>query len=137
MLMLDTNICSYIIKQSDASLIQRFERMAVEDIHVSPITIAELRYGIEKFQRNSPNSTKYSHEKIDDFLRHLTIPAWNETAAFHYGAIRAQLESQGKSIDKMDALIGAHAKSLNAILVTNNTKHFEPISGLAIENWMH
>jgi len=32
-------------------------------------------------------------------------------------------------------MIAAHAKAINAVLVTNNMKHFRRVKGLAIENW--
>ena len=136
MYMLDTNICSYLLKNQYPSVLRRFERVPTREVCVSPITVAEMRYGIEKFQRKSPNSIKYTHPLLDNFLAYFTIPMWGQEAAAHYGAIRAQLEQEGRIIDKMDVLIAAHAMQLDAVLVTNNVKHFHAISGLNVENWI-
>jgi tRNA(fMet)-specific endonuclease VapC len=46
--MLDTNICIYIIKQKMESVLQRFHAFRVGDIGISAITLAELQYGDEK-----------------------------------------------------------------------------------------
>ncbi len=32
-------------------------------------------------------------------------------------------------------MIAAHARALNAVLVTNNTKEFNRVKGLTLENW--
>lgn len=57
-------------------------------------------------------------------------------ATVEYGKIRADLEKKGTPIGPLDTLIGAHAKSLGLIMVTNNQKEFLRIEGLKIENWI-
>ena len=52
-----------------------------------------------------------------------------------YGKIRAGLKRKNKIIGELDMLIAAHAKSSNLILVTNNTREFECVDGLIIEDW--
>jgi len=61
--------------------------------------------------------------------------AWDAAAADHYGDIRVALERKGTPIGAMDMMIAAHARSMNAVLVTNNTKHFRRVPGLKVENW--
>jgi tRNA(fMet)-specific endonuclease VapC len=56
-------------------------------------------------------------------------------ATIEYGKIRAELEKKGVPIEPLDMLIASHAKSLDVILVTNNVREFERISGLKTENW--
>ena len=56
-------------------------------------------------------------------------------AAREYGYIRAELEKKGRPIGAMDMLIGAHARALGAILVTNNVREFRRITSLPIEDW--
>jgi len=53
-----------------------------------------------------------------------------------YGDIRAKLEKQGNIIGANDLLIAAHARSIGAVLITNNTKEFERVEKLQIENWV-
>jgi tRNA(fMet)-specific endonuclease VapC len=69
------------------------------------------------------------------FLEVFKIFLLNEEAALEYGKIRAQLEREGNLIGILDMLIAAHAKSLNAILITNNEQEFRRVEELIIENW--
>jgi len=128
--MLDTNIISYVIRNRDFSLIDKFERMSVNAImSVSSITVAELFYGVKKKQ------SKKLEIAVREFLLPLEKLCFDENAALHYGEIRASLELSGKIIGAHDMLIAAHAKSVDATLVTNNTREFERVENLQIENW--
>jgi tRNA(fMet)-specific endonuclease VapC len=129
--MLDTNIVSYVIKNRDFSLIDKFERMSANSvISVSSITVAELFYGVKKKQ------SKKLEVAVREFLLPLDKLCFDENAALHYGEIRALLESNGKVIGANDIFIASHAKSVDAILVTNNIKAFERVQGLEVENWI-
>jgi len=133
--LLDTDICSHIIKQRPQKILKKFAEIPMDDIVVSSITVAELRFGIEKLTRCHPN-IKITHQDIDTFLSHLQILCWDENAAYHYGKIRDSLTATGSLIGGMDMLIAAHAVSINAILVTNNTREFKRIRKLTVENWI-
>lgn len=127
---LDTNIISYIIKNQDYSLIDKFEKISKNHtIGVSSITIAELYYGVKK------KGSQKLEVLVNEFLLPLQRYSFDENAAFEYGNIRANLESQGNIIGPNDLLIAAHAKSLDAILITNNIKEFERVENLVLENW--
>ena len=128
--MLDTNIVSYVIRNRDFSLIDKFEQMSVHaTIALSSITVAELFYGVRKKQN------KKLEVAVREFLLPLEKFCFDENAALHYGEIRAQLESTGSLIGAHDMLIAAHAKSIEAILVTNNVREFQRVQGLVVENW--
>jgi tRNA(fMet)-specific endonuclease VapC len=71
---------------------------------------------------------------IGDFVQHLDLIEWDIAAAEQYRKIRADLEARGKPIGAMDMMIAAHAKSIKAVLVTNNQKHFARTKGLKVEN---
>ena len=60
---------------------------------------------------------------------------WDEAAADQFAGVRADLERVGTPIGSMDTMIAAHAKALDAVLVTNNLKHFGMVKGLAVTNW--
>ena len=128
--LLDTDICIYLIKKNPPSVLKRLQACHTGDVGVSAITAAELRYGADKSQR-----PKQNHEGLDLFFAPLEIAAFDEPAAIAYGAIRAQLESAGRLIGPLDMLIAAHAKSLGATLVTNNSGEFKRVRGLKVENW--
>jgi tRNA(fMet)-specific endonuclease VapC len=128
--MLDTDMCSYIIKEHPESVRQRFQTLAMEQLCVSVVTYAELIYGVER-----SSSKRVNRPVIEDFVRHLDVMDWDTEAADQYGVIRTELEAAGTPIGAMDMMIAAHAKSIKAVLVTNNQKHFTKIKGLKIDNW--
>jgi tRNA(fMet)-specific endonuclease VapC len=128
--MLDTDMCSYIIREHPASVLKRFQTLAMEQLCVSVVTYAELIYGVER-----SSSRRINRPVIEDFVRHLDVMDWDTAAADQYGVIRAELEAAGALIGAMDMMIAAHAKSIKAVLVTNNQKHFNKVRGLKIDNW--
>ena len=129
--MLDTDTCSYIIRERPIGVLERVRKLAMEQICISTVTYAELLYGVER-----SSSKRINRPIIDDFVRHLDVIEWDNAAAEQYGRIRAELEAGGKPIGAMDMMIAAHAKSIKAVLVTNNQKHFARIKGLKVENWV-
>ena len=130
MFMLDTNICIYILKKHPDSVLKKFQMF--DDIHISAIVYSELQYGIEL----SPKKTKQRRfNQLLDFLSLLTIDSWDQNAAISYAKLRTCLKRQGNIIGNMDMLIAAHALSTNSVLITNNTREFERIPDLKLENW--
>ncbi len=130
-LMLDTNICIYIIKNQPTSVLDRLVAFPTEDVGISAITVAELRDGASKSARLERN-----HEALDEFLYPFEIALFDEPATKSYGTIRSALEKKGRPIGPMDLLIAAHALSLDVRLVTNNAKEFARVDGLEIDNWI-
>ncbi len=129
--MLDTNICIYIIKKRPVQVIQKLQTMDIEQISISSITLSELEYGVSK--SSNPDKNKLA---LAQFLAPVEIMDYNDLAAQHYGQIRASLESKGTPIGALDTFIAAHAKSLNYVLVSNNTREFARVEGLNVENWV-
>ncbi|NOQ36770.1 MAG: PIN domain-containing protein [Methylococcaceae bacterium] len=130
MYILDTNICSYILKKHSPLILEKFQQ--VDDIHISSIVYAELCYGIAL----SPEHLKAPRRKqLQQFMDLLTLHSWDAKAAESYAVIRADLKIKGTPIGNMDTLIAAHAVSLKAILVTNNVREFERVVGLQFESW--
>jgi len=128
---LDTNIISYIIKNKEFSLIDKFEIISKEHkIGVSSITVAELYYGVRK------KDSQKLEALVSEFLLPLERYSFDENAAFEYGKIRVNLESKGNIIGPNDLLIAAHTKSLDAVLVTNNVKEFNRVENLVVKNWI-
>jgi tRNA(fMet)-specific endonuclease VapC len=130
-LMLDTNICIYIIKQKPVTVLKRFLEYQIGDIGISSITLSELRYGVAKSTHQEKNS-----KALDEFIIPLEVVSFDEDAAHVYGTIRATLEKTGTPIGAMDMLIAAHAISLGISLVTNNTREFVRIPVLNIIDWI-
>lgn len=95
------------------------------------MTYAELVYGVRR-----SSSQRVNQAVIDAFISHLDVLDWTKAAADHYGDIRALLEAKGCPIGNMDLLIAAHARSLDATVVTNNVKHFRRVPRLKVERWI-
>ncbi len=129
--MLDTNICSYILKNHPASVKLKFEEVGAGNICTSAIVLAELYYGAARHPKGI-----VIRREIDNFVSRLVVIPWDEIAADHYGAIRASLEKTGTLVGAMDMLIAAHARSCSATLVTNNLREFDRIKGLTSLNWV-
>lgn len=128
--MLDTNICIYAIKHKPDVVIKRFLQHDPEEMCVSAVTYAELMHGVEKSMAVEKN-----HIGMSLFLSPITILEFHASAAEEYGKIRAELERKGTPIGPMDMLIAGHARSEGLILVTNNTREFQRVEGLIVEDW--
>ena len=128
--MLDTDTCSYVMKRSNANVLKHLNRARVDDVCISVITKAELAYGVEVSPRKAQNDAA-----LQGLLRYLQVLDFPGEAAAHYATIRASLKVQGQMIGANDLLIAAHARCLNLVLVTNNTREFNRVRGLSIENW--
>jgi tRNA(fMet)-specific endonuclease VapC len=128
--LLDTNICISIIRKKPRIVLQRLSAATVGSVGISAITVAELAYGVQKSQ-----SIEQNQQALEQFLLPLLIVDFDFQAALTYGSIRAELERNGKPIGAIDTIIGAHALSLGVTLVTNNTKEFQRIPDLLLEDW--
>ena len=128
--MLDTNICIYAIKNKPAEVLQRLKSNLEKGLCISAITLAELEHGVKKSAYPEKNELA-----LMQFLSILTVLSFDDMAAVEYGKICAYLQKQGTPIGTTDMLIAAHAKAEHMILVTNNTREFERVPGLEMENW--
>ena len=129
--LLDTNICIYIIKKKPLQVIQKLQSLDISDVAISSITLSELEYGVSKSAAVEKNKLV-----LTQFLAPIETISFDDKAAEIYGNIRADLERKGTPIGPLDTLIGAHALSLGYTLVTNNTKEFERILNIELENWI-
>jgi tRNA(fMet)-specific endonuclease VapC len=129
--MLDTNMVSYIAKgHSKVARTRMLNLEKDEVVCLSAITEAEIRYGLAK----RPEATAL-RERMEWFLAAVKILPWGRDEAKAYGALRARLESSGKTLENMDMQIAAHAIAAGAVLVTND-KAFAQVDDLhATVNW--
>ncbi len=128
--LLDTNVCIHIIRRRPQVVLRRFEDYGIGEVGVSLVTVAELRYGAEKSSRPEQNL-----EALGRFLLPLEVLAFGQEAAASYGRVRAALEKAGTPIGPLDTLIAAHAVSVGVTLVTNNTREFQRVPDLEVEDW--
>lgn len=100
------------------------------DCAVSMVTVYELICGVEKAQ-----SPAKEREKVERFISAIIELPFDRAAAETAARIRMELERQGTPIGPYDLLIAGQALADNLILVTNNTREFQRISGLKLESW--
>ena len=124
---LDTTACVALIRGNKNVLNTIFER-GEENCMVSEMTIAELFYGASKSGR--PSQFQDVQYILDSFE---IVPVFPSLRT--YGEIKSQLEAKGMRIDEFDLLIGSTALDNPMTLVTHNTKHFQRIPNIRLEDW--
>jgi len=132
MFMLDTNICIFIIKKKYEKVLEQLKKNKQTGLFISSITLAELEYGIENAAQEYNAKNRIA---LMEFLAIINIKYFDDNAAKEYGIIKKYLKDKKCLIGPLDILIGAHAKSLNMTLITNNTNEFERIKNLSIADW--
>lgn len=128
--LLDTNILIAMSRQRPG-LADRLEGIPADAILLSAVVVAEIEYGIAKSGRRQHNRRVF-----DSLLSGFRVLPFDAAAARLYGPIRAYLEKRGQLIGPYDLMIAAHAQSLDAVLVTDNTREFDRVAGLKTENWL-
>lgn len=127
--MINTNIVSHIIKNQH-SVIKHLTATPMEQLSISAITSAELRFGLAK----RPEA-KRLHHAVNEFLKCVDILSWSDDIADTYATIRARMEQLGKVLAPLDMLIAAHALATDSILVSND-KAFRQVTGLKVVDWL-
>jgi tRNA(fMet)-specific endonuclease VapC len=131
--MLDTNICSFIMREQPESVLKRLEQavMRRNRIVVSAITYAEMQFGAIG-KKASPRHGQL----VQAFCARLdAILPWDRAAVDATTRIKAALAAAGTPVGANDAAIAGHAIAANVILVTNNTREFARVPGLILEDW--
>jgi len=129
--MLDTNICSYVLRSRPPSVKARFDEAGDGALAISSVVLAELCYGAARH----PQAVAICRE-IADLVSRLAVLPWDEAAAEDYGDLRAALEQAGTPLGAMDMMIAAHARSAGLTLVSNDLRHFDGVEGLSVANWV-
>ena len=91
--MLDTDICSYVMKRTHPRLLQKLRTVDIEQIAISVVTEAELLYGIKLSAKPS-----LAREAFEGFIKHVSVLPWGRDAGEHYADIRANLHKRGQMI---------------------------------------
>jgi tRNA(fMet)-specific endonuclease VapC len=127
----DTNILGYFVRHTHVCLQERMRNaLKKQTIAISVITRAETRYGLGLL--DASDKRRYA---VDLLLKEIPALHWTTDAADRYGEVAARLQQTGQAIGVMDTLIAAHALVTGLTLVTHNTRHFERIPGLKLEDW--
>ena len=128
--MLDTNIISDLVRNPQGNAAKRIAKAGEDSICTSTIVSAELRYGCAK------SGSVRLLKAVEDVLAEIEVLPFDIPADAAYGAIRAELEAAGRPIGSNDLLIAAHARAIEATMVTANAAEFRRVRGLKVENWL-
>ena len=131
MYVLDTNMLIAIVKGND-NVLHKFNSFD-RDIKfcTTIINIAELYYGAYHSEKQEANLKTV--KRIQSAFRVLRL---TNAAVIEYGIVKSALRKTGSLVADNDLFIASITKSYEGILVTDNTKHFERIPGLLVENWL-
>ena len=132
--MLDTNICSFIMREQPLSVFSTLQAHVEnrDKIVISAITYSELRFGAIG-KKASPRHNFI----VDEFMARIdAVLAWDKVAVEMTAKIKKLLSGQGNLIGNNDTMIAGHAISTNCILVSNNTKEFKRVPDLILEDWV-
>jgi tRNA(fMet)-specific endonuclease VapC len=126
--LIDTNIAIFYMK-GKFDLEAKFDKVASENCFISEITLAELKFGVEKSEKPEKNS-----KALDNFLSGVQIlPIFHSLDLF--AKEKARLQKAGTPVDDFDLLIGVTSVTHKMAMVTNNTNHFKRIKGIKLEDW--
>jgi len=128
--MLDTNIVIYTLKNRPAQVRAAFKQHEGQ-MCISSVSLGELIYGAEHSDQTERNLVE-----IEGLMARLHVAPFEEQAAEHFGQLRSELYKSRRPIGPYDMMIAGHARSMGLILVSNNTKEFERVPGLRLENWV-
>ncbi len=130
--MLDTCICSYIMREHPVSVLEKLSAVASRHkIVISAITYAEMRFGTIG-KKASPKHSRM----VDEFVKRLdAILAWDMSAVDATVSLKKYLTDSGYPIGANDTAIAGHALATDSILVTNNLREFSRVPKLQVENW--
>ena len=128
--LLDTNTCIQYLTGRSENVINKFKTTHRENIYLCDVVKAELYYGAYRSVKQEQNLALYEFF----FSQYISLP-FDGKAAKIYGEIRSQLSKLGTPIGAYDFQIAAIALANNLILVTHNTREFQRVENLQIEDW--
>jgi tRNA(fMet)-specific endonuclease VapC len=128
--MLDTNACIGVMRRTTPAILTHLRTLSPGDVAISQIVRSELEYGVCRSQHPERNRALLEH-----FLRYIETLDWADGQSREAAEIRCELARSGLTVGAYDVLIAAHARSLNTPLVTHNTREFERVPRLRIEDW--
>lgn len=131
--LLDTNTLIYLTNRAPGyeHIARRISGRSPSDVRMSSITLSELEYGVE-----NSRFKKQNRAALEDLTALIQVDAYPQQAARHYAELKAALKAKGRPTKPYDLLIGAHARAVDATLVTNDIEDFRHMPGLRLTNWL-
>jgi len=133
MYLFDTDVLSNIVKRNPSqTLLQKIQKLPKELQYTGSINIGEIHYGANRSSRKEQIIEAFEERVFPS----VHIVGFDETSGKLFGELKAALEKRGIVCSEPDLRIASIAIQHDFVLITGNTKHFEKISGLSIENWI-
>ncbi|MCR1795739.1 PIN domain-containing protein [Leptospira sp. id769339] len=130
MYLLDTNICIFLIKKKNQKILDKLKKNLNKGLFISSLTLAELEFGIENSDYKEKNRVS-----LIEILSIFDILPFEQSDAQTFGIIKADLKKSGNLIGSIDTLLAAQALSRDLVFITNNTREFNRVKNLKIEDW--
>jgi tRNA(fMet)-specific endonuclease VapC len=103
----------------------------IPDVAISSLVLAELLFGARLSARSEQNLNR-----LGTLTQLIGVASFDRASADAYAKLRLALRLKGRPTGEVDALIAAVAVAHEAVFVTHNTRHFENIPGLRLEDWL-
>lgn len=129
--LLDTDVFSEMARGRNSVLRERLLAIGTEEIALSVITEAEVRFG----QACRPVAPALA-SRIEMLLTELPCLSVGRNVVAPYAMLRAALRRAGTPIGPNDCWIAAHALAENLTLVSGNQQEYRRVPGLRVENWL-
>ncbi len=128
--LLDTDTCIYWLNGREV-VRNKILSIGLNNVSICSISVAELYYGAYNSSRVEGNLTH-----AERFIQNITVIPLDNDSLKIFGELKAKLRKLGQPVADFDLLIASVALAENLVLVTNNTRHYERITGIKLENWM-
>jgi predicted nucleic acid-binding protein len=110
-------------------VVQRLQALRTEGLAISAVTLGELVTGVRRSRDQARNA-----EALQHFLRRVTVLSFADTTAYRWGEEQARLLDAGETITEFDLAIAATALQHNLVLLTENRRHYERVTGLKLQS---
>lgn len=128
--LLDTCVISDFIK-GQAGVVNKLLSVPPSAIAVSSVSLMEVEYGL----KINPIRARKIASGLRSFFDAVTAVPFSEEDAFATAMIRGDLKKAGTIIGPYDLLIAGTALNRGLVLVTSNTREFNRVRNLKIEDW--
>ena len=130
--LLDTTTVSALMR-SDPAVSQRLLAARPDEVAIAQPVLAELRYGLARL--GPSRRRRELGQRLTVLLGALEHAPWTDEVSQRFGEVKAKLEKRGERVDDFDVAIAAHALAYDAVVVTDNVRHFRRIPGVVVETW--
>jgi len=134
--LLDTNVVSELAKPEPWPSVSRFVDEREDQLHISVITLAEIRYGVASLDHGRRRQA-FETWLTDDIPNRFgdRILGIDALIAKSWGDLMALSQRRGANVQAMDGLLAATAHAYGLILVTRNMRDFNKLDLRLLDPW--